>query len=406
LGNIRVPDQEGRATPGTIEQRSETSWRVRVYAGRENGKVRWVSRTVTGTRRTAQKELAKLATEVESQQVVAGHPISLGELLDRWLGDIAPHRSAYTMAEYRRLVNRDIAPVLGNVRLDKLSAQQLDKYYRALCEGGLSNASVRRRHFLLHAALGRGVKWGLLASNPSDRATPPPLTRSTVSAPAVGEVQRLIVAAEQDGDAVLAVAIALGAVTGARLGELCALRWSDVSWSRRTLHVARSLTVIGGKVSEGPTKAHAARFVALGTALEALLRKRMDDQAAFAKLVGVELVADAYVLSRGADGSVACLPHGLTNAFTRVTRRAGISTHFHALRHFSATTAIAAGMDVRTVAGRLGHAGPSVTLRVYAHALEQRDRELAGLLGNAVLGPVNAGTKLDEADPPATKQRT
>jgi hypothetical protein len=88
----------------------------------------------------------------------------------------------------------------------------------------------------------------------------------------------------------------------------------------------------------------------------------MGDQSAFAETVGVKLVADGYVLSRSADGSVACLPHGLTNAFTRITRRTGISTHFHALRHFSATTAIAAGMDVRTVAGRLGHADPSVTV--------------------------------------------
>jgi integrase len=390
--------------PGTIEQRSDTTWRVRVYAGRDNGKVRWVSRTVTGTKRTAQKELAKLVTEVESRQVVAGHPMSLGELLDRWLGDIAPHRSAYTMAEYRRLVDRDIAPALGKVRLDKLSGQQLDRYYRALSERGLSDASVRRHHFLLHAALARAVKWSLLASNPSDRATPPPLTRSPVSAPAVGEVQRLIAAAEQDGDAVLAVAIALGAVTGARLGELCALRWSDVSWARRTLRVARSLTVIRGRVSEGPTKTQAARLVALDPALEALLRKRMDDQSAFAETVGMKLAGDAYVLSRSADGSVACLPHGLTNAFTRITRRTGIATHFHVLRHFSATTAIAAGMDVRTVAGRLGHADPSVTLRVYAHALEQRDRELAGLLGNAVLGPMNASAKLYEADRPAPPQ--
>ena len=62
---------------------------------------------------------------------------------------------------------------------------------------------------------------------------------------------------------------------------------------------------------------------------------------------------------------------------------------------------LAGGIDVRTVAGRLGHADASVTLRVYAHALEARDRELAGLLGSVVLGPVDGRAKLDEADPPA-----
>lgn len=56
---------------------------------------------------------------------------------------------------------------------------------------------------------------------------------------------------------------------------------------------------------------------------------------------------------------------------------------------------------MRTVAGRLGHADASVTLRVYAHPLEERERELASFLGSAVLGPVHGGPELDEADPPA-----
>ena len=72
---------------GILEQRGEDSWRVRAYAGRQGGKVRWVSRTVTGGKRDAQRALAKLVTEVESGQVTAGHPVSLGELVDRWLDD-------------------------------------------------------------------------------------------------------------------------------------------------------------------------------------------------------------------------------------------------------------------------------------------------------------------------------
>ena len=112
------------------------------------------------------------------------------------------------------------------------------------------------------------------------------------------------------------------------------------------------------------------------------------------------LSSDPFILSRSADGSQPCLPNGLTAAYRRVARSLGLSSHFHELRHFTATTAIASGADVRTVAGRLGHADASVTLRVYAHALEQRDRVLAALLGNAVLGPVNGGAQLYQADPP------
>lgn len=63
---------------------------------------------------------------------------------------------------------------------------------------------------------------------------------------------------------------------------------------------------------------------------------------------------DPYVLSRSSDGSAPCLPDGLSLAYARLAKRLEIVTHFHELRHFSATTAIAAGSDVRTVAGRLG----------------------------------------------------
>ena len=194
----------------------------------------WVSRTIEGTKRQAQVALAKLVTEVEAGQATRSHPTSVAEQLDRWLTDISPTRSAYTVKEHRRCIEHDIKPALGWVRLDKLTARQLDEFYHDLLARGLSPSSVRRFHSVLHAALDRAVKWGMIPSNPADRATPPGLTRTTVSAPAVSDVQRLIAAAEESSP-ILALAIVLAAVTGGRRGELCALRWSDVNWERRLL---------------------------------------------------------------------------------------------------------------------------------------------------------------------------
>jgi integrase len=173
--------------------------------------------------------LGNWSAEVETGQVAKSHAGSVADLVDRWLDDITPTRTAYTMREHRCSVERDIKPAIGAFPLDRLSARDLDQLYRELLGRGLSPASVRRHHSILHAALDHAVEWGIAASNPADRATPPGTTRSTVTAPSVKEVQRLISSAETL-DAVLAAAIALGAVTGARRGELCALRWSDVDW--------------------------------------------------------------------------------------------------------------------------------------------------------------------------------
>lgn len=153
---------------------------------------------------------------------------------------------------------------------------------------------MRRSHSVLHAALDRAVRWGMTSLNPADRATAPGLARTTVSAPEVTEVQRLVAAAELSSPTLVALAIVLGAVTGARRGELCALRWSDVDWQRCLLTIARNLTEIDGVASEGPTKSHQRRDIALDDALLGLLTKRRADQEAYAAVVGTTLVTDAF----------------------------------------------------------------------------------------------------------------
>ncbi len=196
----------------------------------------------------------------------------------------------------------------------------------------------------------------------------------------------------------LAAAIVLAAVTGARRGELCALRWSDIDWNRRTLTIARSLTVVHQQATEGPTKTHQHRVIAVDDALGAFLAHRQTDQRRYAQTFGVDLCHDPFVLSRAAEGAAPCLPHTLTGGYRRLTTKLGLTGHFHQLRHFAATTAIASGPDVRTVAGRLGHADPTTTLRIYAHAVESRDRDLAGVLGHAVLGATHHAVAPVEAD--------
>ncbi len=104
---------------------------------------------------------------------------------------------------------------------------------------------------------------------------------------------------------------------------------------------------------------------------------------ALADELGLEVPNDGFVFSRSLVGAEPYMPALVTKFATRMARAAGVKTHLHEMRLFSATEMIAAGIDVRTAAGRLGHADPSVTLPVYRHALEQSDREAAAALGRA-----------------------
>ena len=378
-------------------------WKLRVYTGRDDrGQGTYLSCNFKGTRRQAESALGKLVADVERKQAT-NHAGSVRDLFARWLADIGPARSPGTMREHRRSIERNILPSIGAVRLDRLTARHLDDLYRSLLARGLSPASVRRHHAILSAALGRAVKWDWLLSNPAGRASPPDIKHHTAKAPSTEAVQQLLAAA-RDADPVLATAIVVAAVTGARRGELCALRWSDVDWKRRTLSIARSLTVIRREATEGPTKTHQRRDIAVDETLGAFIARRQTEQQDYAETVGVKLVKDPYLLSRSSDGAMPCLPDGLTRGYSGLAAKLGVGGHFHQLRHYAARASIAAGADVRTVAGRLGHADPATTLRIYSHALEARDRELAGLLGAAVLGPVAGQGKLDRAHLPATAE--
>jgi integrase len=191
-----------------------------------------------------------------------------------------------------------------------------------------------------------------------------------------------VIEAAEERDPRLAPLLMLAALTGMRRGELCALRWTDVDFERRELDVARSLVVVPAGLAEKTTKTDRFRMVALDDVGVALLIRHRAKVEEWAQEAGATVMSDGYVFSHAVDGSKPFRPDNVTGFFTRVRDSLGLlEVRLHDLRHFTATQLIGAGVDVRTVAGRLGHSDPSVTLRVYSHALQERDRAAAAIMG-------------------------
>jgi len=183
-------------------------------------------------------------------------------------------------------------------------------------------------------------------------------------------------------DVVTGTPLFLAARTGMGRGELCGLKWGDIDLGSARIVVSRAVAAVTDGTTEKSTKSHASRRIALDTATVTLLQRYHERATAWADADGATLSSDSFVFSRTPDGPRPLHPDNVTSAFRRVCEREGISAfRLHDLRHAHATQLLAAGVPVRTVSGRLGHANAVTTLNVYAHVLEESDERAARVIG-------------------------
>jgi hypothetical protein len=173
-------------------------------------------------------------------------------------------------------------------------------------------------------------------------------------------------------------------ITGLRRGELSALRWRDVDFERRYLLIQRSNAQPKTAVKEKGTKTGQQRRIAIDEETLSLLVEHHERLAARCGALGSALTPDCWLFSTAADSTTPYPPRSLSQRYRRLASKLTLrSTRLHSLRHYSATELIAAGVDIRTVAGRLGHgSGGGTTLRVYAAWVDEADRRAAEMMAS------------------------
>jgi integrase len=364
---------------GSITRTPAGTYRLRVEGPRTpDGQRRYITRTIRGDRTAAEQALHRLLVEVGAGQHI-GTDATITQTVEAWM-HIA-HLEATTRRDYRSAIDLHIAPHLGTMKVHQVRASHLDRLYRDLGARGLGPARIRRVHTILSAAFAQAVKWEWIARNPTRDASPPEVPRTRVIAPTVEQVRAIIDAAAGE----LVTWLRLDASTGARRGEVCALRWCDLDLTAREVRLPHALADGGPGVGivRKATKTGIVRTVAIDPATATALQehRRMVLERAIAS--GVHIGTEGYVFSRDAAGITPWRPDYPTKQFARLRASLGLpdDLKMRTLRHFVATQMLAAGVDPRTVAGRLGHAKPSTTLDIYAAFLPARDRGAADALG-------------------------
>jgi len=396
---------------GSIET-LRTGFRARVYAGKDpiTGKQTYLRGETRCHRRDAEVDAERLLAYVEADRLPDTHA-TLAVLLDRWM-EVVDHEltTAETTAGY---VRRTLKPALGDMTLRKLQHRVdiIDRLYthlrrcNVLCDGRpfvqhkvsgehdcartqcvphrcrpMSPGAVRRVHAILSAALNYAVSWGWIERNPAEHAHPPKLPKRRAQPPEPGQVAQLLNAAGET-DPELAVFLWLAVTTGARRGELVAMRWSNVDTDRGLLLIGNNYVVRQGERRLKGTKTDAERRLSLDSVTVQLLLSFHAAREAGLSTARLALGDDAFVFSPDPVGARPWHPDHFTHAYRNLSNELGIREPLKNLRHFNATQLLAAGVDLRTTAGRLGHSdGGATTLRVYASWTKPADQRAAELL--------------------------
>ena len=333
-----------------------------------------------------QEQAVLFEREVHHTPEPVNKSITLAKYIDHWLAEVAPKKLAKTTYSRDQQDVRRILPVLGHYKLTDLRKEVVRDFYEEmrkapkLTDGKpLSEKSVEGIHNTLCSILSDAVEEGYLLHNPAWRMYKPQGEKKERPVADEETVQRLIAALETQS-LKYEVYYKLILATGMRRGEACGLRWSDIDWRQRALHIRRNVVKLSRQpimVKEPKTRA-GVRVVYLSKDMCKLLRAwEKECQWEKEQRGDEELTQDDYLFQQSnGDPMVPCT---FTYRFKMILRENGLpdNLNVHSLRHTNASMLIAQGVDVRTVAGLLGHAQPSTTLDIYSHAFDKNKR-LAG----------------------------
>jgi integrase len=322
-----------------------------------------------------EKKIAALADQNRGVMFADPKGLKVAEYLQSWLSDTVRYQvSEGTYLRYERTCRNHLLPFFGRLRLRDLTPVHVRSFKARKLEEGLNPNTVGVVQSVLSAALNQAVDDGLISANPAARVKKA-ATRgeSPMRALSNEEASRLIAAAEGTRDEAL---ITLALRTGMRQGELAALRWEDLDLSEKGTVTVRRSADTRTKTRISTTKTGEERKVGIGPrtaeALKAHRARQLEERMAARSWEDPGLV---FPNTRGKVRR----RDSVMRALRRLLKEAGLPAQirFHDLRHTAATLAIRQGMPIHVVSKMLGHSDPSMTLRRYAHVLDDMREDAA-----------------------------
>lgn len=354
---------------GSITQRGD-KYRVCFDYGvdREGNRVR--KYRTFDTKRDATRAFNEHKVKMDKGTQIMSSEYTFAQWLDYWYKDIIlPQIEETTAYGYRGMIENYLKPQLGEIRLQKLTARDIQQYYTWLMgEKELSPNTVIKHHNLLTNTLNAAERQEYITKNPM-RAVSPPKKRQREAKFYTPE--QLGILLDKAVGTRLELPVFICAYLGLRRGELCGLRWSDVDLEHKTITIENTRTQAGKKEIEKGTKtASSTRTLYLPDTLCDMLKAAKEHQQACRAEYKNAYDDNDYVVVME-DGRP-FRPNYLSELFGKFLADNDLpKIVLHELRHTFASLSNQAGIPAYNIGKALGHSTPATTQKIYTHLLDQ-----------------------------------
>jgi integrase len=289
-----------------------------------------------------------------------------------------------TLVSYESHLRVHVVARIGNRKLTQITPDLLSAMYQRMLTDGVSVATVKAVHRVVHGMFAHAVLWKYLPENPAASAITPKQEQREYETWTPDQLARFL---ELARDHRWGIGYLLSVATGMRRAEVCGLRWDNVDLDAGRLDVRTTRLEIGSQIVDKPSpkSKHGRRTIALDDGVVAALRAQLLEQKKNRLALGEAWTDSGFVLTNP-DGA-GIRPNAYSQAFKRLLRKAGLpEIRLHDIRHTWGTLAVAAGIDPKTVSLMLGHATVGFTLDVYSHGTDEKQQQAASLMGRLIGG--------------------
>ena len=244
----------------------------------------------------------------------------------------------------------------------------------------LSDKTVLHHHRLISSILTTAVQWQLILSNPCDRVKPPKVEKKEARYLDDEQTAELFDRLQSEPLKYRTIITVL-VYTGMRRGELCGLKWSDIDFKNKLINIQRANLYLAGKgIFEDTTKNNSSqRVIKVSDIVISSLKAYKKQQDIDKFKIGDKWTNTDYIFTTWNGNPIH--PDTLTGWFHKFINKNNLpDVCIHSLRHTNATLLIANGVNLTTVAKRLGHANTNTTTKIYAHAIKTADEIAADTL--------------------------